>query len=372
MLLAQAGRRFGDTRGNRLRADAPLGLDVEWLSERGFRWRMLDDAAGLQRLDVNLQARKRDDQNDNAGAQYRQPPLALFCLQTILFILNRLCFRLHGRRWIHFLMQRLMQRFCFLDQGGRGRHTVARLLAHHLVEQRLVLPHLFGKVGHRRLDVLHDHFDRGVSGVGTLAGQHFVEQDAEAVYIGSSVHLHAFGLLGTHIERAAQDGSRGSQLGVDLHFLGNAKVAQQGGTVATEKNVLRLDVSVNNSPLVSEIQRAADVHQQLKRLQRIHSQVDAVFQVAAVDVFHRDPDQISGGADIEDCDDVRMLEGGDDPPLVHEALDEGRAVALAGGHGLETDVPVQGLLDGKIDRGHAAATDGLLYLEARDVHRQRV
>jgi hypothetical protein len=69
----------------------------------------------------------------------------------------------------------------------------------------------FRQHGHRRVDVLLQYIHGGAAGVRFLAGQHFVEDDAEAVEIGARVEHLTECLLGAHVVwRAAQHAGAGA------------------------------------------------------------------------------------------------------------------------------------------------------------------
>ena len=74
--------------------------------------------------------------------------------------------------------------------------------------------------------MLDDDLDGRIAGIRSLTRQHFVKYDAETVDVRTPIDLVSLGLLGTHVERTAQDGTRGGKLGVDLCLLGNTEVAQ--------------------------------------------------------------------------------------------------------------------------------------------------
>ena len=218
--------------------------------------------------------------------------------------------------------------------------------------------------------MLHDDLDGGVAEEGTFAREQLEEDDAQAVDVAAPVNGFALGLLRAHVERTAQDGSGGGEFVVGGGLLGDAEIGEKGGAVGAEEDVRRLDVPVHDAALVGVAERPPHLPDQVQGPLRIHPGgfLDPCLEITALHVLHGDPHHVVHGADVVDGDDVGMGQGRDDAALVEETADEIALAVAFGVHALEHHLAMQRVLDCEVDRGHAAAADGSLDLEAGDLH----
>src|SRR5207245_2864167 len=126
-----------------------------------------------------------------------------------------------------------------------------------------------------------------------------------------------------------------------------------------DHNVLRLDVTVDQTPLVGEIQGRRHLRAYGKRL--LHREggalLDQVLEAAPLDEFHHDVVIVAVLADVVDIDDVGMrAEAGRKLGLLLEALQEGLILGELGAKDLDGDGAAEATVDGAINDRHAALT----------------
>ncbi len=212
-------------------------------------------------------------------------------------------------------------------------------------------------------------------GEGRLAGQHLVDDTGEAVHVAGNTHLSlASGLLGTHVagrsERRAGGGDRGgaSAPARDVERvarLGDPKVGEQGDVVG-EEDVLRLDIAMHESGAVRMVEGGADFVGDAQRLAQRERAVlgDPVAERAAAQVRRHVVQDTVGLAGIDQWDDVRMRESGDDADLAQEAFGAERGGEI-GAQDLDGDLAPVLALFGEVDGGHPAASELALHRVAR-------
>ncbi len=192
-----------------------------------------------------------------------------------------------------------------------------------------------------------------VAGEGKLAEHHLVEHDAQRVDVRADVHQFAAPLLGGHVGRGAQDAARGGELGRPGEHLGDAEVGQVGVVALVEQHVVRLQVAVDDALFVGEGQRTGDLAEHPRRQrQRQRPARQAVVQAATAYGLHDDVDVLAFAPEVNDRQDVRVLQAGDELRLVLEAGDELLVVGQLSRHHLDGHVAVHRSLAGQVDGGH--------------------
>ena len=159
----------------------------------------------------------------------------------------------------------------------------------------------------------------GVAGEGAAAGEHLVEERAEAEDVGADVDFLAFGLLGRHVGDGAQDGAflglradglRGVVVagGCRLGELGEAEVEDFDGAVVGDDDVGGLDVAVDDAGGVGLAQAFGDLDGDAERFVEAQALAgDEGVEGFAGDVFHHQTVGAFVLEDVVDGDDVGMV-----------------------------------------------------------------
>ena len=104
---------------------------------------------------------------------------------------------------------------------------------------------------------MHDADRERILGVeGHASDQHFVEDDTKAIEIGAAIELLAAGLLGAHVVRRADHGTRPGHARRRVVGAGDAEIGQGRGAVITQQDVVGLDVAMDESLLLRVVDRA--------------------------------------------------------------------------------------------------------------------
>ena len=234
---------------------------------------------------------------------------------------------------------------------GHGEGPVDRLLdgLRHARAQR---PHVRQRLEHP----LSDHGLRRASRVRDLAGEHLVQDAAEAVEVRPAIHTRrAVRLLWAHVGGRAHRHARGRQvLSVsDLQRPGDAEIRDQRVAPA-EQDVLGLDVPVHDALAVRVAQRVGHLAGDLQRVveRQLTLAPQPIPEGLALDVGHRVPELASRFAGIEHGQDVRVLQAGGGPDFPLEAL-RAEGGGELGVQDLERDRAVVPEIVGQEHRGHA-------------------
>ena len=238
---------------------------------------------------------------------------------------------------------------------------------HHLVKTRVNLNFPRG-----RLQTL----------AGQLAGEHFVENDAERINVGAAVHPLRIGLL---LRRAvtggAQSGLRGifrrdrfagvgAAVRLAQHF-GDAKIGDLHPAVFVEKKILRFDVAVDNAPVVGELQRVTQRrHDGQSFLRREFSRAQKLAKIRAVHKFHEQKIKSARLSEVVNGDNVGMVQGRQRLRLAREAFGEFPVAHALRRQEFERDEAVQRPLPRLVNHPHAAAPETFENLKLRKVGRQ--
>ena len=127
--------------------------------------------------------------------------------------------------------------------------------------------------------------------------------------------------------------------------------------VRRDEHVAGLHVAVHDAVAVGEPERGGDVGADVGGPVGVQRALGAedLRQAAPVDVLHDDEVGAVRLAPVVDADDVGVVEVGGGRGLPAEALDEGRVRGELGEQHLDGDGPVEQLVAGQEDLGHAAA-----------------
>ena len=195
-----------------------------------------------------------------------------------------------------------------------------------------------------------------------LAGEHFVHDDAKRIDIAPSVHRKAPGLLRRDIMHRAD----GFVLHV-RHFglkVGDAEVRDFDDAVIDDKDVLRLDITVDNAFPVRMGERPRDLQREIHCLHRVKRAVvlQILFERDAVHELHNDVFHMIGAAHVVHADDVRVAELCDRLRFRLEAAAEIFVLRKLRAHDLHRHIAVQPVAHRFIYDRHAAAADQLYEL----------
>ena len=191
-----------------------------------------------------------------------------------------------------------------------------------------------------------------------LAGQQLVEHGAERVDVGRGAHVLAERLLGSQVCRGAEHGARqGQARGLDSPC--DPEVRDLEHAVAPEQEVLRLHVPMDEARVVGVLERRGRLAPEPGRLVGLEPAAprEQVGDRLAVDELHHDVRPALVLARVEDPDDVRVRQPRREPGLAQEPGAELRVAPEVLGEQLDGDRPVQLLVVGAEDGGHAAVTE---------------
>ena len=238
---------------------------------------------------------------------------------------------------------------------------------------------------------------RGELAEGEFAGEHLVEDDAEAVDVGAVVHVGgAVALLGGHVAGRAQGGGGGGERGgagmgdgvwrlgrgvlaggVADEF-GDAEVHEFHAAFGVEEDVLGLDVAVEDALVVGVLEGFANLRDDGEGLGGGEAAgAEGLAEVRAVHVFHEQVVKRGMGdgvwglgcgheAEVVDGDDVGVAEAGEEAAFALEAGGEGGGGAEVGWEEFEGDETIELRLAGLEDVAHAAGADEFEDFELRE------
>ena len=140
--------------------------------------------------------------------------------------------------------------------------------------------------------------------------------------------------------------------------LGNAEVRDFHAAFFIQQDVVGLDVTVDDAGVVGELERLANLGDNLQRLaRREFARPLELAQVQAVHILHDEKRHALDLAEFVDGDDVGMIQPGQGAGLAVEAFGKIRAPGGLRRENLERHDPVQHRLAGLINRPHAAFAD---------------
>ncbi len=217
--------------------------------------------------------------------------------------------------------------------------------------------------GRRLLEVLDGQLARGIAGEGLLTGQHLVQRNAQRIDVAAAVQVLTHPLLGTHVGLGAGHVANLGDLQAAVHT-GQPEVGEDRIPEVAEQHVAGVDVTVDHAALVGVVDRAADL---LQHVQRLRQGERAFFQNAALEaaVLHQRRYQVQQppfvvGAVLEDREDVRVLQRGNNGRLAREARGMFRVLIRVEAHHLDRDLAVvQAELLPAVDNRHPTFADSL-------------
>ena len=232
--------------------------------------------------------------------------------------------------------------------------------AHHHVIDARIDARIDGRARRGRAEAAERQF----------AGEQFVEDDAERIDVRAMIDGgRLLDLLRGHVVHGAEGRAGGGERRVGMflaHELGDAEVGDLHAALRVEQDVLGLDVAVENSFLVRELERLADFRNDGERLGGGEaSGLHGLAQVHAIDVFHHQVVEAARLPEVENADDVRVVQAREHAALAVEAFGELRIVRERIGQQLERDEAVEVRLARLEDEAHAAAPDQFEDLQLR-------
>ena len=240
----------------------------------------------------------------------------------------------------------------------------------------------------RRVGVAHQRrpdalYDRPLA-VQRLEREHLVEHRAERVDVGRGRRGEAAELLGRHVSRRTEHGAGHGRLRVasvdtparrwlvdgrgrgvvDAEDLGDAPVEDVHLAVRAEHDVVGLEVTMHDAPVVREVDGEADARERGEQTAlrdargRVRfgaaSRGEHLAQALAAHALHREEERPARiDADVVDRHDARMLELALDERLAQEAP----GIAACAAHHLERDVSPDALVAAQPHLSHAPAPE---------------
>ena len=202
------------------------------------------------------------------------------------------------------------------------------------------------------------HFNRGRTGERHVSRQHFVKDNAEGVDVGlrSEAALFAAGLFRSHVLGRTHDLTVLGLSGVVVEVLGEAEVRDLGLAIGGEQDVARLEIAVQDLPLVRVVNGSSQAFRDSCGLSgRNGFAIEVPAQRAALHVFEHAKWSAANLAHFKDLNDVGMLESGHGFDFRTKPRDlRFGSTAIRKDH-LDGDVALERRLPGTMDDAHAAA-----------------
>ena len=216
------------------------------------------------------------------------------------------------------------------------------------------------------------HFGKRLAAKHRPAGQQRVQQGAETIQVAAGVDRLPLGLLRRHVFGRPHHVAGGRETRI-AEQPGDAEVGEFQTAVGGQEQVARLDVAVDDAPVVRVAQRPADVDAHLRHLAPIEraSPPQFLLQAVAVDQFHRIEQVALLLAEAEQPNDVRMVELAKRLDLGLEPDAKAFFLGQGGGEQLDRGRLARLAVNAFVDRPHAAAAelaDNLIGPKPFDVH----
>ena len=252
-----------------------------------------------------------------------------------------------------------------VGEGAAGRRATLRVLGERPLEDRVEAA---GEAVDRRREerrgrrhVLVHQRERALSVERGLAGEELVREDGERVAVGRGGGRLALGLLGRHVDRRPDDHPRRGEAGRALQHLRDAEVGEGEAVVPADQDVRRLDVAVEDPRLVRGVERVAQLADPGDGLREGDRRADhPVAERSPFEVRHHEVRQALFVAVVVDREDVRVVERGDEPGLVVEALPEVAVPSVAARITFTATVRPRRSSVGPPDLGHPPLPEELL------------
>ncbi len=236
-----------------------------------------------------------------------------------------------------------------------------------------------GVIRHPRRIRLQDRahrLDRRVGAECGTAGQHLVEDEAEGEDVGAMVGGRGADLFRRHVARGAEDHPdfgvrntdgdgrgfgehRGFGHGTDHRCdLGEAEVEDLDASVASDEDVVRLEVAVDDALVVRGAETAGELRRDLGCLARRHRRaVDPLAQRLALEQLRDDVGCTLVSADVVDREDVGMVQHPGRACFLLEAAQSIGIRRKRAGQDLDRDIASEPRVFGAIDFPHSAGAN---------------
>ena len=203
-----------------------------------------------------------------------------------------------------------------------GLEAVRRFLGQQPIHQRLQHRQRLRQARHRLGDMHDADRERILGVIGHPTDQHLVKHDAQAVEIGAPIELFAARLLRTHVVRRTDHRSGACHAGRRVVGPGDAEIGQRRGTIVAQKDVVGLDVAMDETLLLRVVDRARDLpgHAQGEG-NRSRRPVLAQDRPTG-QILHGDVMEVADPPDIMDADHVPVMQARGDLRFAQEALAE--------------------------------------------------
>lgn len=220
-----------------------------------------------------------------------------------------------------------------------------------------------GEGGGRRGGMVRDVVDRfvegkPVDGLDGFEGEHLPEEQAQGIDVGGDAGVQAAGLFGTRVGEGEGAKLRAADAGfAEIEEFGDAEVEDLGVAVGGDEDVGGLQVAVNDQLLVSGMNGGTNLAKEMEARGGIEGAA-GIEQGLAVEPLHDEVAAAIGDAAVQELDDVRVRESGQDLAFAEE-----HAFGIAGGEGsgdhFERDFLIEFtvIAAGAVDDAHAALGD---------------
>ncbi len=201
------------------------------------------------------------------------------------------------------------------------------------------------------------------------AGQHFVEDRAQRIDVGGRPDILGMSarLFGGHVAGRAHDLAQLGLTAVRFEPLGQAEIGDLGDAILGEQNVGGLQIAVDDSGVVGELDGPGERDQELGgRAAGLGRTCEPVIERAPLEQLEGNEGCAGGFADLEDLNDVGMTQPGDRLGLDEEpGLSFGATGPVPADH-LHGNQAIQSELPRLVDDAHASLAEHVKELVAGD------
>ena len=207
------------------------------------------------------------------------------------------------------------------------------------------------------VDLLHGHGHGSLGREGQLLGGHFIHGDTQRIKIGTGIHLAASGLLGGEIMHRSQGLAGGRHCGLGGR-LGDTEIRHLYISGGRHHDILRFDVSVDDSAHVRHLQRLRDLDGDLHHFLRAqHIPAFNVFlQGNAIDVFHDNIVTADLMPQVIDSHNIGMGQAAGRQGFLFKFIQNGLVQGKFLLQNLNCHQAAQFIISGFIDDGHTAGS----------------
>ena len=242
----------------------------------------------------------------------------------------------------------------------------------HPVHRRRQVASRVARTRRRVLEVRVDRHEFGITGERHLARQAPVEDAAQRVDVGASVHVViAPDLLRSDVVDGARERARSRHPGARRDVLRDAEVGEERPAVVHppvfEQDRRRHDAAVHESFRVCRIEGGGALHDDRERDfgGEVALDLQQPLEVGALHVSHGEVEDPVGFSGVVHRDDVRMVERGRGPAIPDESLPERLVLGQRRVQDLQRDLTSQPQMAGEVHHRHRAAADDRLDPMAR-------